>query len=62
MYIHIHAYGMHALKGFTNEMDRSLEPAALLMDMKILLLLSRNRVAQGCLLSAHGEKTALFNA
>ena len=41
---------------------RSLEPPALLMDMKILLLLSRNRVAQGCLLSAHGEKTALFNA
>ena len=42
MYIHVHAYGMHALKGFTNEMHRSLETAALLMDMKILLLLSRN--------------------
>lgn len=42
MYIHIHAYGMHALKRFTNEMHRSLENAALLTDMKILLLLSRN--------------------
>lgn len=70
MYTHIHAYGMHALKCFTNEIHRSLENAALLTDMKILLLLSRNcgetrsqddRVAQGCLLSAHGEKTA-FNA
>lgn len=65
MYIPVHAYGMHALKGFTNEMHRSLETAAH-EDFTSLkqncggTWSEDNRVAQGQ--SAHGEKTALFSA